>query len=84
MVCQNCKTELPINAHFCMNCGQPVLATTPSDQERYSRLAAFAPPVLVEKVRAAAPLTGERRMVTALYLDVVDSTGLNHRWDETG
>jgi class 3 adenylate cyclase len=60
-----------------MNCGQPVQASTPLDQLRSERLAAAAPVSLVEKAQAARKVAGERRIVTALYLDVVDSTGLS-------
>jgi class 3 adenylate cyclase len=79
MICSNCQTELPSGARFCMNCGQPVQASTPLDQLRSERLAAAAPVSLVEKARAARKVAGERRIVTALYLDVVDSTGLSHQ-----
>jgi len=79
MNCPHCQTELPSNARFCLNCGRPVRQGSPVDQERYARLAASAPTLLVEKVRAASRLSGERRLVTALYLDVVDSTGLSLR-----
>lgn len=74
--CTNCQTELTAEARFCMNCGQPVGASTPADDARLSRLAAAAPEPLVEKVRAAAHLAGEHRVVTVLFADVVGSTTL--------
>ena len=43
---------------------------------RSLRLAAAAPEALVEKARASRKVAGERRTVTALYLDVVDSRGM--------
>ena len=46
---------------------------------RSERLAAAAPETLVEKARAARKVAGERRTVTALYLDVVDSKGLSNQ-----
>src|SRR5512147_3093815 len=76
MICPNCQTELPSGARFCMNCGQPIRASTEMDQMRSDRLAAAAPESLVEKARAARKVAGERRTVTALYLDVVESTTL--------
>lgn len=79
MICPHCLTKHPVSAHFCPNCGQPVLHNSPEDRERYARLAASAPAQFVEKVRAASHLSGERRLVTSLYLDIVDSTGLNAR-----
>jgi class 3 adenylate cyclase len=72
-ICNNCQKELPADARFCMNCGQPIAGTTPSDEQRRQRLAAAAPQDLVEKARAANRLSGERRIVTALFIDVVGS-----------
>lgn len=64
-----------------MNCGQPVGASTPADDARLTRLAAATPVPLAQKVRDAAHLAGERRTVTALFMDVVDSTALSHQMD---
>jgi class 3 adenylate cyclase len=74
--CPHCKARLPAEARFCMQCGQPAAAGTPDDDARHSRLAAAVPPPLAEKVRAAAPLADERRMVTCLYLGVDGSSDL--------
>ena len=79
--CSNCQTELPAGSRFCMNCGQPVYASTAADEARFTHLAAAAPNPLVEKVRAAAHLAGERRVVTVLFADVVGSTALAERVD---
>jgi class 3 adenylate cyclase len=73
--CANCQSELPAGARFCMNCGQPVAASTPTDEARLTRLAASTPAPLAEKMRAAH-LAGERKVVTAVFLDVVGSTAL--------
>jgi len=81
MKCPKCQTELPSGARFCMSCGEPMTVSTPADEARHSRLAAAAPAPLVEKVRAAAHLAGERRVVTALFLDVVGSTSLAEQMD---
>lgn len=74
--CANCQMELPNGARFCMNCGEPVLDGKRADQERTIDFAVTAPAPLVEKVRAAARLTGERRTVTAMFMDIVGSTAL--------
>ena len=73
--CSNCGAELPPGARFCMSCGQPVAVTTEDDSARLSRLAAATPAQLADKMRAAH-LAGERKVVTALFADVVGSTAL--------
>jgi class 3 adenylate cyclase len=78
--CSNCGTELPAGARFCMACGHPVDVTTEADSERHSRLAAATPAPLAEKMRAAH-LAGERKVVTALFADVVGSTALAEQMD---
>jgi class 3 adenylate cyclase len=80
--CTNCQAELPSGAKFCMNCGQPVAAapTKTQDDARLTRLAAAAPAELKTKMRAAH-LAGERKMVTALFADVVGSTSLAEQMD---
>ena len=65
-----------------MSCGQSL---APAGDETaaaalQSRLAAAAPTPLVEKMRAAK-LTGERKVVTALFADVVGSTTLAESMD---
>ena len=74
--CSNCQMVLPAGARFCLNCGQPVTGRTPTGETHLIHLASVTPPPLVEKMRAAAYLTGERRLVTAVYVDVVGSTAL--------
>lgn len=81
MKCPRCATELPDSARFCMNCGEPLAAVTAADDARLSRMAATAPAPLVAKLRDAAHLAGERRIVTALFLDVVGSTSLAEQMD---
>ena len=81
LACANCGTVLPAGARFCMSCGQPVSsASTPVEEARLARLAAAAPAPLAEKMRAAH-LAGERKLVTALFADVVGSTALAERMD---
>jgi class 3 adenylate cyclase/tetratricopeptide (TPR) repeat protein len=53
---------------------------TAADADRLSRLAAAAPAPLADKIRAAH-LTGERKIVTCLFADVVGSTSLAERLD---
>ena len=74
--CANCQMELPTGARFCMNCGMPVLDRKMVNEERIINFAATAPAPLVKKVHDAARLSGERRTVTAMFVDIIDSTAL--------
>ncbi len=78
--CANCGAELPAGARFCTGCGEPVGGATQVEAARHSRLAAAAPAPLAQKMQAPR-LTGERKVVTALFADVVGSTALAERLD---
>src|SRR5688572_3224600 len=81
--CPRCDAAVPVDARFCMSCGQ-ALGTDATDAAaagaRQERIAAAAPAPLVEKMRSAK-LTGERKPVTALFADVVGSTSLAEQMD---
>jgi serine phosphatase RsbU (regulator of sigma subunit)/class 3 adenylate cyclase/tetratricopeptide (TPR) repeat protein len=78
--CENCQSDLAIDARFCMFCGHPVRMVTADDVARHNRLAAAAPVRLAEKARAGT-LSGERRIATVLFADVVGSTNLAQQVD---
>ena len=59
-----------------MNCGEPAHDRKMAGGERTIDFAASAPAPLVQKVRSAARLSGERRTVTAMFVDIVGSTAL--------
>jgi class 3 adenylate cyclase len=75
MPCANCGTALPVDARFCMTCGSPLRADLERDERAHARVAGAAPARLVTKMRGA-PVSGERKRVTALFGDVVGSTTL--------
>jgi class 3 adenylate cyclase len=83
--CKNCGLQLhdstpPDNGSHPSDSIQPNSVPT-TDSERLSRLAASAPPQLIAKMQAAAQLSGERRIVTVLFADVVGSTALAAQMD---
>ncbi len=80
MNCPNCSSALPEAARFCMYCGQPVAAPSQADDARLSRVTASVPAPLAEKMYAAK-LSGERKVVTALFADVVGSTSMAEQMD---
>jgi class 3 adenylate cyclase len=65
MRCSRCNAENPANAKFCLECGSPLT------------LAETATPRQSEWASAEA----ERRQMTCLFCDLVDSVGLSERLD---
>jgi class 3 adenylate cyclase len=63
-----------------MSCGQALSDPSEGDETLQARLAAAAPAPLIDKMRAAR-LSGERKPVTAIFADVVDSTSLAETMD---
>ncbi len=91
--CPHCAVANPAIAKFCMNCGNrlpPVFteaevdaggSPVQSENQRLARLAAAAPVGLVNKLRLSENQGGERRVVTTLIADVVNSTALSSSMD---
>ncbi|HKY50900.1 MAG TPA: adenylate/guanylate cyclase domain-containing protein [Candidatus Limnocylindria bacterium] len=78
--CPDCGAPAAPGARFCASCGASLGGENALDSERRARLAAAAPTPLAEKMRAPRR-GGERRVVTALFADVVGSTALTESMD---
>jgi class 3 adenylate cyclase/tetratricopeptide (TPR) repeat protein len=77
MRCSSCGAEIRGSAQFCENCGVPTGAGAPAAQDP-----AAAPEHLAARIRAErAGLEGERKQVTILFADVVDSLAIAQRVD---
>src|SRR5215831_16779116 len=77
--CSNCGTALSATAKFCHACAHPVAsgASTPSRAPD-----SYTPKHLAEKILTSkAALEGERKQVTVLFCDIVDSSRLAQRLD---
>jgi predicted nucleic acid-binding Zn ribbon protein len=68
--CPSCATQLPEGSRFCFNCGHELTAGSTAGQA--GRPAQAVTATIAEQLRAGGP--GERRTVTLLFCDVVDST----------
>lgn len=75
MRCPACAHDNLEGARFCNACGLPLESLT---TDRLTSLRAFIPGELAEKILAASGL-GDRRIVTALFCDLVGSTPLGER-----
>lgn len=89
LMCQSCGAVLKSTAKFCKRCGAPVAAAaaasslfSQSPSGRLTALRQTAPPDLKQKLVAlSAQSEGERKPVTILFADIVDSTTLAARLD---
>jgi class 3 adenylate cyclase/tetratricopeptide (TPR) repeat protein len=79
--CANCGARLSATAKFCPECARPA-AEPASPKPRFASPEAYTPKHLAEKILTSrSALEGERKQVTVLFCDVVESTGLAERLD---
>lgn len=81
--CPVCGHDVPPNARFCPNCGHRLLPA-PELDEASAGLSRYLPATLLAKIEAARSgraMAGERRLVTALFADVIGSTSAAEQLD---
>ena len=80
LACASCGATVPAGRKFCGSCGKP-LAAQPA-AARFASPEAYTPKHLAEKILTSkAALEGERKQVTVLFCDIVDSSRLAERLD---
>jgi class 3 adenylate cyclase/tetratricopeptide (TPR) repeat protein len=78
--CANCGGPLSPTAKFCSECAHPAGSPAPSTGSRFGGAEAYTPRHLAEKILTSkAALEGERKQVTVLFCDIVDSSRLAQR-----
>ena len=77
-VCPSCGQAVSVPATFCPRCGQR-LDARPSAVSTPSLEAALSPPLPVSPAVTTRVMAGERKRVTVLFCDLVDSTALAER-----
>src|SRR5262249_20368697 len=79
--CPQCGEENPAGFHFCGNCGTLLTApVSPRHTLHTVTPQSYTPRHLAEKILTSRPaLEGERKQVTVLFCDVVNSTALATR-----
>src|SRR5450432_1906089 len=78
--CTNCGAPMAPGDRFCTACGQTTSITTSADSDRLEHLNTLAPTTLASKIRSAE-VSSDRKVVTALFVDVVGSTALAEQMD---
>ncbi len=78
--CPACGADNDADDRFCGGCGQPLTANAPSPPHPAPQ--AYTPRHLAERILTSrSALEGERKLVTVLFCDVVESTRLAERLD---
>lgn len=85
MFCRVCKSEIPLNARFCPQCGAS-LTSKPvninSVPDRLELIKEYIPPELASKIlEAGKKIESERRHVTVMFADVTGFTALSEQID---
>ncbi len=82
--CADCGTDNPPDNNFCDSCGEALLVrTSPGSLHAIPR--AYTPPHLAQKVlNSQSAIEGERKQVTVLFCDMVNSTDLAQRLGADG
>jgi class 3 adenylate cyclase/tetratricopeptide (TPR) repeat protein len=80
--CTHCGVQLSATAKFCSECAHPADPAAPSALLRLKTPEPYTPKHLAEKILTSrAALEGERKQVTVLFCDIVDSSRLAQRLD---
>jgi len=79
LLCLGCQTPNMLDSRFCKACGTS-LAAPPRPDLRTAAPQSYTPRHLTEKILTSrSALEGERKQVTVLFCDLVNSTGLAER-----
>ena len=79
--CSACGIDLPAESRFCNKCGAPVSGES-AGRVRLASPGSYTPKHLADRILTTrAALEGERKQVTVLFCDVVDSTRLAEQLD---
>jgi class 3 adenylate cyclase len=80
--CSACGVDLPAESRFCNKCGAPVSAEPAGSARLAPSPGPYTPKHLADRILTTrAALEGERKQVTVLFCDVIDSTRLAEELD---
>jgi len=82
MCCPKCGAMTPLSGKFCMECGHSLAAVQPFSSIDYNTPGSYTPRFLVEKILTTrSSIEGERKLVTVLFADAVNSTAIAETLD---
>ena len=81
-VCAHCGRANPLQSKYCNQCGSSIDGSESKAPIDYSRPHSYTPKFLADKIlNSSSAVIGERKIVTVLFADVVNSTGIFERLD---
>ncbi len=82
MKCPKCKSENPDSAKFCLECGSDLRKIDYNHTNSFNRPESYTPKYLAKKILTnRSSIEGERKNVTVVFVDVVNSTGVFEKID---
>src|SRR5262249_45632131 len=80
--CPACSRANVLGSHFCNECGYSLAAAMPASTAKLASPHSYTPRHLAEKIlNSKSALEGERKQVTVLFCDIVESSRLAERLD---
>ena len=77
LACPSCGFSNEPGEKFCGGCGSQIAEAAPAPESKFSSPTLYTPKHLAEKIlQSKTALEGERKQVTALFCDIVNSTVL--------
>jgi class 3 adenylate cyclase len=78
--CPNCEASNPADSKFCEKCGRDLKPPKETPSVRYSEPQSYTPKFLADKILTTrSSLAGERKVVTVLFADVANYTGMSEK-----
>jgi len=86
MTCPECGTKITLGKKFCGECGHKLAKSEDKANEvsglDYSKPQSYTPQFLADRIiKTRTSIEGERKLVTVLFLDVANYTGMSEKLD---
>jgi class 3 adenylate cyclase/tetratricopeptide (TPR) repeat protein len=86
MTCPECGTKIVMGKNFCGECGHKLIKSENKPHKEseldYSKPQSYTPQFLADRIiKTRTSIEGERKLVTVLFLDVANFTGMSEKLD---